>query len=49
MEGHWRAPTKRDADIWNAMPKPDWDVDVNIFKRVDDEKVDWKFVWGTST
>jgi cytochrome P450 len=46
MEGHWRAPTKRDADIWNAMPKPDWDVDVNISKRVDNEEVDWKFIWG---
>jgi cytochrome P450 len=46
VEGKWRAPTKRNADIWNAMPKPDWDVDVNILKLVHDQEVDWKFVWG---
>jgi cytochrome P450 len=46
VEGRWSAPTKRNADIWNAMPKPDWDVDVKIFKYANDERVDWKFVWA---
>ncbi|KAJ4334886.1 hypothetical protein N0V95_009054 [Ascochyta clinopodiicola] len=39
----WRQPTKRGADMWNAMPKPDQDIDVSFEPR--DEKVEWKFVW----
>lgn len=45
-EGRWRTPTKRNADLWNAMPKPDCDLDVNIFKRVNEKDVEWKFVWA---
>jgi cytochrome P450 len=46
VEGRWRAPTKHNADLWNAMPKPDWDVEVKISKRVNETEVDWKFIWG---
>lgn len=46
VEGQWKAPTTRNADVWNAMPKPDWDLDVTINSRSDCEDVDWKFVWG---
>lgn len=42
--GRWAAPTKRNADFWNAMPKPDWDVNVKLVKRTED-KTEWKFVW----
>ncbi|KAI0606697.1 Cytochrome P450 [Pyrenophora tritici-repentis] len=42
--GQWAAPTKRNADLWNAMPKPDWDVNVKLVKRAE-EKTEWKFVW----
>jgi cytochrome P450 len=45
LEGQWVAPTKRNADLWNAMPKPDWDVIVRLEKRME-EKVQWKFLWG---
>lgn len=45
-QGQWVAPTKRNADFWNAMPKPDWDIDVNFVKRMDEKMVEWKFVWG---
>jgi cytochrome P450 len=47
-DGEWRQPTKRNADMWNAMPKPDWDVKVKIEPR-GEEKVQWKFVWDDST
>jgi cytochrome P450 len=46
VQGRWRAPTKRNADIWNAMPKPDWDLDVKIIKHVSKTEVEWKFVWA---
>ena len=45
VEGQWKAPTKRNADLWNAMPKPDWDVDVTFVRRSDEKDIDWKFVW----
>lgn len=45
LEGHWTAPTKRKADMWNAMPKPDWDVGVRLVKR-EAGMIDWKFVWA---
>jgi cytochrome P450 len=45
-EGQWRTPTKRDADLWNAMPKPDWDVNVNFSRRLDQKQIEWKFVWA---
>lgn len=40
----WKEPTKRNADMWNAMPKPDNDVDVSVTPRIV-EHVEWKFVW----
>jgi cytochrome P450 len=45
-EGQWNAPTKRNADLWNAMPKPDRDIDVKIVKRVEEKEIEWKFVWA---
>ena len=44
IAGSWTAPTKRNADLWNAMPKPDWDVNVRVVKRME-EKIEWKFIW----
>jgi cytochrome P450 len=44
-EGHWIAPKKRNADLWNAMPKPDCDIDVRLVERADEKDVDWKFLW----
>ncbi|KAJ4313691.1 hypothetical protein N0V94_006808 [Neodidymelliopsis sp. IMI 364377] len=41
LDGEWRQPTKHNADMWNAMPKPDRDVNVKFEER--GEK--WKFVW----
>jgi hypothetical protein len=46
IEGQWNAPTKRNADLWNAMPKPDRDIDVKIVKRVEEKEIEWKFVWA---
>ena len=46
MEGQWRVPTKRNADLWNAMPKPDWDIDVNFVRRIDGNEIEWKFTWA---
>jgi cytochrome P450 len=46
MEGQWKAPTTRNADIWNAMPKPDWDLDITISRRSDVKDAKWKFVWA---
>jgi cytochrome P450 len=46
LEGTWVAPTKCNADLWNAMSKPDWEVNVKLMKRVEEKKVEWKFVWG---
>jgi hypothetical protein len=45
LEGRWIAPKKRNADLWNAMPKPDCDIDVRFVERVDEKDVDWKFLW----
>jgi cytochrome P450 len=45
VQGKWEAPAKRNADLWNAMPKPDWDVDVSISKRANEKEIQWKFVW----
>jgi hypothetical protein len=45
-EGQWKTPTKRNADLWNAMPKPDCDVDVNFSRRSDGKIMEWKFVWA---
>ena len=42
--GEWREPEKRKADMWNAMPKPDCDVDVVLTPRGEGEG-EWKFVW----
>ncbi|KAF1832832.1 cytochrome P450 [Decorospora gaudefroyi] len=44
--GEWVAPTKRNADLWNAMPKPDWDVGVWLAKINEEKEVQWKFLWG---
>ncbi|KAF1850255.1 cytochrome P450 [Cucurbitaria berberidis CBS 394.84] len=47
LQGQWIAPTKRNADLWNAMPKPDWDIDVRLSKmRVEENPVEWRFAWG---
>jgi cytochrome P450 len=42
----WVAPTKRNADLWNAMPTPDQDMDVNFIRRIGEKAVEWKFVWA---
>jgi hypothetical protein len=46
QEEQWVASSKRNADLWNAIPKPDWDVSVKLVKRVEEREVEWKFVWG---
>ncbi|CAO2647593.1 Nn.00g085150.m01.CDS01 [Neocucurbitaria sp. VM-36] len=46
QQGHWIPPTKRNADLWNAMPKPDWDINVKLSRRVEEKEIEWKFVWG---
>ncbi|KAH3913975.1 hypothetical protein HBH56_096770 [Parastagonospora nodorum] len=46
IDGQWIAPTTRNADLWNAMPKPDWDVNVKITRRVEEKETEWKFVWA---
>jgi cytochrome P450 len=43
-QGKWEAPTKCNADLWNAMPKPDWDVGVHFTRKFDGKQ--WKFVWA---
>ncbi|KAF2250378.1 cytochrome P450 [Trematosphaeria pertusa] len=48
VEGRWSMPTKRNADLWNAMPKPDNDVRVRIARRKDPGTAQWKFVWGST-
>lgn len=42
--GEWAEPTKRNADMWNAMPKPDHDIDV-VFAPRGEAEVQWKFLW----
>ncbi|KAF2438088.1 cytochrome P450 [Karstenula rhodostoma CBS 690.94] len=51
VQGQWQMPTKKNADMWNAMPKPDQDVPVNVRRRVDKDASDteWKLVWGATT
>ena len=41
----WKMPTKQNADLWNAMPKPDWDVEVDIVVRKEAKGVKWRFAW----
>jgi len=45
-ESGWRMPATENADLWNAMPKPDWDVLVRVRPKKGDENVEWRFVWG---
>lgn len=45
VEGVWKKPSKHNADMWNAMPKPDYDIDVNFVPRGGENQVEWKFVW----
>jgi cytochrome P450 len=45
-DGQWTAPTKRNADMWNAIPKPDRDIDVKIVRRLKAKEVEWIFVWA---
>ncbi|KAI8931607.1 hypothetical protein NX059_011261 [Plenodomus lindquistii] len=45
VDGTWTAPTKRNADLWNAMPKPDWDIDVRLMRNAGFGKSHWKFSW----
>ncbi|KAF1925940.1 cytochrome P450 [Didymella exigua CBS 183.55] len=42
--GAWRKPTKYNADMWNAMPKPDYDIDVKFQSR-GEKQIEWRFVW----
>lgn len=42
--GEWMKPSKRNADMWNAMPKPDHDIDVVLTPK-GEQQVEWKFVW----
>jgi cytochrome P450 len=50
-EGQWQMPTKNNADMWNAMPKPDQDIPVRICRRSDQDAshTEWKFIWGATT
>ncbi|KAL6709802.1 hypothetical protein ACN47E_000587 [Coniothyrium glycines] len=46
-EAEWTSPTKHNADMWNAMPKPDWDVKVRLVPRQTEHvPVVWKFTWA---
>lgn len=51
VEGYWQMPTKRNADMWNAMPKPDHDIPVRIHQRQEQNasRTEWKFIWGAAT
>lgn len=40
----WEEPTKRNADMWNAMPKPDRDINVMLVPRRE-ERIERKFIW----
>ena len=44
-DGEWVFPTTKGADAWNAMPKPDHDVSVEITPRRETHGVDVKFIW----
>lgn len=45
VEGVWNKPSKHNADMWNAMPKPDHDIDVKFVPRGGEKQVECKFVW----
>jgi cytochrome P450 len=45
VDGCWKKPTKHNADMWNAMPKPDHDIDVRFEPRRGEKQVECKFVW----
>jgi cytochrome P450 len=45
-DGAWKMPTKWNADLWNAMPKPDQDIPVRVTPRKETEVAEWKFVWS---
>jgi hypothetical protein len=45
-EGRWVLPTTEFADLWNAMPKPDQDVSVELTSCKATAGIDMKFVWG---
>ncbi|KAL5382949.1 hypothetical protein DPSP01_006218 [Paraphaeosphaeria sporulosa] len=51
VDGQWQMPTKKNADMWNAMPKPDQDIPVKICRRAETEfaYTEWKFVWGDTS
>jgi cytochrome P450 len=51
VEGQWQMPTKNNADMWNAMPKPDHDIPVKISPRSDQNTshTEWRFLWGATT
>lgn len=44
--GKWVVPTSLNAELTTTVPPPDFDVDVEIRKRADDEDVKW--VWKLS-
>ncbi|KAH7074152.1 cytochrome P450 [Paraphoma chrysanthemicola] len=44
--GVWIAPTKRNADMWNAMPKPDRDIEVKFRRRSQEKPAEWSFIWS---
>jgi hypothetical protein len=46
VDGRWEMPSKKNADVWNAMPKPDKDVEVYARQREEEKDVEFKFVWG---
>ncbi|KAF2009659.1 cytochrome P450, partial [Aaosphaeria arxii CBS 175.79] len=46
VNGVWTMSTKKKADLWNAMPKPDFDVPVIITPRIDEKSGPLEFVWG---
>ncbi|KAF2192965.1 cytochrome P450 [Zopfia rhizophila CBS 207.26] len=48
ISGRWVMPTTTKADIWNALPKPDYDIKVAVTPRKEAENVEWKFHWGIS-
>jgi cytochrome P450 len=45
-DGMWNMPSKWNADMWNAMPRPDSDIPVRVTPRKEMEVVNWKFLWG---
>jgi cytochrome P450 len=42
--GQWVQPTKRNAEMWNAMPKPDWDIHVQLVRRQHKGQIQLQFV-----